>query len=245
MKVSIFITCIVDQFFPHVGAAMVEVLTRLGVEVTFNAEQTCCGQPAYNAGYRHEAGKVARRMVSLYERELEAADYIVVPSGSCTTMIKKFYPELFAAEPELRARVERVGERLFEFSQFLVEVLGVEETGASFRGRLTYHDSCHLLRELGVASAPRSLLKAIGGAEFVELEGADVCCGFGGLFSVKYPEISTAITAEKVVNIERSGAQAVVACDTSCLMQMAGLLSRKGSSVRCLHIAEVLAAQEA
>jgi L-lactate dehydrogenase complex protein LldE len=184
-------------------------------------------------------------MVSLYERELEAADYIVVPSGSCTTMIKKFYPELFAAEAEMQARVERVGERLFEFSQFLVEVLGVEQTGASFRGRLTYHDCCHLLRELGVASAPRSLLKAVGGAEFVEMEGADVCCGFGGLFSVKYPEISTAITAEKVVNIERSGARAVVACDTSCLMQMAGLLSRKGSAVRCLHIAEVLAAQEA
>jgi L-lactate dehydrogenase complex protein LldE len=244
MKVSLFITCIVDQMYPQVGEAMVGLLKRLGVEVRFNPEQTCCGQPAFNTGYRREARRVARQMLELFERELETADYIVAPSGSCTTMVKRFYGELFADEAATRARAARVGERLFEFSQFLVEMLGVEDVGASFQGRVTYHDSCHLLRELEVARAPRKLIKAVRGAEFVELEASDVCCGFGGTFSVKFPEISTAITADKVTNIERSGADAVVACDVSCLMQIAGLLSRRGMTVRCLHLAELLASRD-
>jgi len=240
MKVSLFVTCIVDQFFPQVAAAMAEVLARLGVEVTCNLEQTCCGQPAFNAGRRREARGVAEVTLGLLERELGSADYVVVPSGSCTTMVRKFYAELFAGDAAALARAESVGGRVYEFSQFLVEVLGVEETGAGFLGRVTYHDSCHLLRELGVAAAPRSLIRAVRGAGFVEMEGADLCCGFGGLFSVKYPEISSAITAEKLDRIERSGARAVVACDQSCLMQMAGLLARRGSGVRCMHIAELL-----
>jgi L-lactate dehydrogenase complex protein LldE len=245
MKVSLFITCLVDQMFPQVGVAMTGLLKELGVEVRFNPEQTCCGQPAFNTGYRQDARTVALPMLELFERELERADYLVAPSGSCTAMVKKFYPLLFAQEPELKERAERVGQRLFELSQFLVDVLGVEDVGASYTGRVTYHDSCHLLRELGVSHAPRSLIRNVRGVEFVEMDGADACCGFGGTFSVKHPEVSTAITTEKANCIERAGADTVVACDTSCLMQTSGVLSRRASPVRCLHIAELLAAREA
>jgi L-lactate dehydrogenase complex protein LldE len=242
MKVSIFITCLVDQMFPQVGAAMVSVLTRLGVEVVFNPEQTCCGQPAFNTGYREEARTVAAPMLDFFERELEKADYVVVPSGSCTTMIKKFYAQLFEDEA-MQARAVKVSARVFELSQFLVDVLGVEDVGASFEGEITYHDSCHLLRELGVSSAPRRLLKAVRGVKFVEMEEADVCCGFGGTFSLKHPEISTAIAEQKAANVERSCAGEMVACDVGCLMHTERVLKRRGSSVRCLHIAEVLASQ--
>lgn len=230
--------------FPQVGTAVVEVLERLGVKVTFNPAQTCCGQPAFNTGYQQEARQVARHMLEVFEGELAVADYIVAPSGSCTAMVKRFYPELFAADAGLKARAERVSARLFELSQFLVDVLRVEDVGASFHGRVTYHDSCHLLRELGVAGAPRKLIAAVRGVEFVEMDGADACCGFGGTFSVKYPEVSVAIGNEKVASIERSQADSVVACDSSCLMQTAGLLNRRGSPVRCMHIAELLAARE-
>lgn len=244
MKVSLFITCLVDQFYPDVGIAMSNLLTRLGVEVTFNEEQTCCGQPAFNTGYREEAASVAKQMLELFVRELESVDYIVAPSGSCVTMVKKYYPELFAGDAAMKAKAESVGARLYELSQFLVEVLKVEDVGAAFDGRVTYHDSCHLLRELGVSQPPRKLINAVQGVDFVELDQADVCCGFGGTFSIKYPEISSAIAAEKIANIERSKADAVVACDASCLMQITGILSRKGSPVRALHLAELLAGSD-
>ena len=244
MRISFFITCLVDQLFPQVGVAMVDVLRRLDVEVAFNPTQTCCGQPAFNSGFRSEAREVAEQLLAACERELETADYIVAPSGSCTTMIKRYYPELFADDAEMRTRAERVGERCFEFSQFLVDVLHVESVGASFHGRVTYHDSCHLLRELGVSHAPRKLIEGVRGVEFVEMKGSEVCCGFGGTFAVKYPEISNAIAADKIANIRRSGADTVIACDAGCLMQMAGVLSRQDSNVRCLHIAELLASCE-
>ncbi|MCA1579777.1 MAG: (Fe-S)-binding protein [Acidobacteria bacterium] len=240
MKVSIFITCLVDQLYPQVGMAMANLLTRLRVEVTFNEEQTCCGQPAFNSGYHPEARSVAEQMLRLFARELESTDYIVAPSGSCVTMIRK-YPELFADNAELKLQAEYVRQRLYELSHFLVEVLGVEDVGSEFEGRVTYHDSCHLLRELGVSRPPRKLINAVRGVEFVELDDAEVCCGFGGTFSVKHPEISAAIAAEKVACIERSRADAVVACDASCLMQIGGMLSRKGSAIRTLHLAELLA----
>jgi L-lactate dehydrogenase complex protein LldE len=241
MRVSLFITCVVDQLYPQVGEAVVELLARLGVEVTFNPEQTCCGQPAYNTGYRREARAVAARTLELLEQELRTSDYIVAPSGSCTAMLKKLYPELFSGEPETRARAARVGERVYELSQFLVEVLGVEDVGAGFDGRVTYHDSCHLLRELGVSSAPRKLIRAVSGAELVEMSAPQACCGFGGTFSVRYPEISAAMAAEKAADIERSGADVVVACDAGCLMLVADALGQRGEAVRCLHIAELLA----
>jgi L-lactate dehydrogenase complex protein LldE len=241
MRVSIFITCLVDQLYPQVGMATANLLTRLGVEVTFNADQTCCGQPAFNSGYHPEARSVAEQMLRLFARELESADYIVAPSGSCVTMIRKYYPELFADNTELKTQAEFVGQRLYELSHFLVEVLGVEDVGSEFEGRVTYHDSCHLLRELGLSRPPRKLINAVRGVEFVELDEAEVCCGFGGTFSVKHPEISAAIAAEKVACIERSRADTVVACDASCLMQIGGMLSRKGSPIRTLHLAELLA----
>ncbi|HWS85821.1 MAG TPA: (Fe-S)-binding protein [Pyrinomonadaceae bacterium] len=240
MRVSLFITCVVDQLYPRVGEAAVELLTRLGVEVTFNPEQTCCGQPAYNTGYRREARAVAARTLDLLDRELRTSDYVVAPSGSCAAMVKKCYAELFARELEERERARRVAGRFYELSQFLVDVLGVEDVGAVFEGRVTYHDSCHLLRELGVSGAPRKLIRAVGGADFVEMSAPEACCGFGGTFSVKHPELSAAMAADKAADIERSGAEVVVACDASCMMQTAGVLSRRGSAVRCLHLAELL-----
>ncbi len=245
MKVSLFVTCIVDQIFPQVGLATVKLLRNLGIEVTFNAEQTCCGQPAFNSGYRAEAREVASHFIEVFERELESADYVVAPSGSCVTMVKKFYRDLFAGDSSMLERVERVGGSTYELSEFLVRVMGVEATGARWQGRVTYHDCCHLLRELNVSSEPRALMRNVEGIEILEMDRPDACCGFGGTFSVKYPEISAAIAEEKVASIHRSGADTVVACDSSCLMQIAGLLGRKGSSVRCLHIAELLASFDA
>lgn len=244
MRVSVFITCLVDQFYPRVGLALVEVLERLGVETTFNPEQVCCGQPAFNLGYRREARELARCTLGLFEHELETADFVVAPSGSCTSMVKNFYPELFAGEPETRGRAERVGRRLYEFSQLLAGPLGVEDVGAAFGGRVTYHDSCHLRSELGVCDQPRQLIKAVSGVEYVEMGGAEACCGFGGAFSVKYPEISGAIAGEKAARIGESGAEVVVTCDAGCLMQMSGWLGRAGAPVRCLHLAELLASRE-
>jgi len=244
MKVSVFITCLVDQLYPAAGLAMCATLERLGVEVTFNAAQTCCGQPAFNTGFREEAREVARPTLELLARELETSDYVVAPSGSCTAMIKNLYPVLFAADAGLCAEAARVGARVFEYSQFLVDVLRVEDVGARFEGRVTYHSSCHALRELGVAEQPRKLIAAVRDCEFVEAENSDACCGFGGTFALKYPDISAAIADEKIGAIERSGARAVVSCDAGCLMQMAGMLARRGSHVRCLHIAELLSSAE-
>ncbi|HEX5709393.1 MAG TPA: (Fe-S)-binding protein [Pyrinomonadaceae bacterium] len=244
MKVSVFVTCLVDQLYPAAGLAMCETLERLGVEVSFNAAQTCCGQPAFNTGFREEARDVARPTLELLTRELESCDYVVAPSGSCTAMIKNLYPVLFAADPARRVEAERVGARVYEYSQFLVDVMRAEDVGASFEGRVTYHSSCHALRELGVSEQPRKLIAAVRGCEFVEAENSDVCCGFGGTFALKYPDISAAIADEKIRAIERSGAGTVVSCDAGCLMQMAGMLSRRGSPVRCLHIAELLAPAE-
>jgi L-lactate dehydrogenase complex protein LldE len=245
MKVALFITCIVDQLQPQVGAATVELLRRLGVEVTFDPRQTCCGQPAFNSGYRREAREVAAQTLEVFEHELQSADYLVAPSGSCVAMVKKFYPTLFADSPTLRERAERVGMRTYELSQFLVDVLGVDDVGAAFDGSVTYHESCHLLRELGVSGQPRKLISSVRGANFIESARAAECCGFGGMFSVKYPEISAAIGEEKAEAIGRSGAAAVVSCDSGCLMQIAGLLKRRGSAVACLHLAELLVSTHA
>ena len=240
MRVSIFITCLVDQLYPEIGTSMVDLLTRLGVEVTFNKDQTCCGQPAFNSGYRDESRAVAVRMLDLFTRELESVDYIVAPSGSCVSMIRKSYACLFVDDPKRQAQAKRVADRLYELSEFLVEILDTQDVGAVFGGRVTYHDSCHLLRELGVSQAPRKLIKAVAGVDFVEMENAEGCCGFGGTFSVKHPEISAAIGAEKVRHIECSEAETVVACDASCLMHIGGFLNRKGSAVRPVHLAEFL-----
>src|SRR5512138_1025951 len=189
MKVSLFITCLVDQLFPQVGVSLVNVLRRLDVEVAFPEAQTCCGQPAFNSGYRTEARALAERFINVFDD----SQYIVEPSGSCTSMVKVFYPDLFEDDAKKHERARELAARTFEFSEFLVNVLKVEDVGARFRGRVALHQSCHLLRELNVRSEPLKLLRAVQGIEIVELERADTCCGFGGLFAIKYPQISGGI----------------------------------------------------
>jgi L-lactate dehydrogenase complex protein LldE len=240
MKASIMITCLGDLLFPEVGVAMVTLLRRLGVEVDFPEGQTCCGMPLFNSGYHAGAAEVAARTVRLFE----ASEHVVVPSGSCAWMVKTEFPGLLKHDPTLRAAAERLAAKTRELSQFLVEVLRVDRIESSFKGRVTYHDSCHLLRGLGESAAARKLLKSLRGVELVELPEADQCCGFGGSFSVRLPDVSTAILDKKLANVERTGADCLVACDAGCLMQMGGGLSRRGSRVRALHLAQILAGED-
>ncbi|MGA2198050.1 MAG: (Fe-S)-binding protein [Bryobacteraceae bacterium] len=238
-RVSLFVTCIVDQLFPKVGLAMADVLERLGFEVDFPESQTCCGQPAFNTGYRGEARAVARHFLDTFE----SSPLIVIPSGSCTAMIAHHFAELFHKEPETLARVHSLEKRVFEFSTFLTQVAGVEDVGARLDDIVTFHDGCHALRELGVKDAPRRLLARVRGLEVRELSPAEECCGFGGTFAVKFSELSGAMVRTKVDAILRTGARTVVSLDCSCLMQIQGALSRAGSNVRTMHLAEVLASR--
>ena len=224
----------------NVGVSTVEVLRRAGCEVEFDDRQTCCAQPAFNTGYRNEARAVAQRFIRIFEES--KADAIVSPSGSCTAMVHHFR-ELFAGDAEWTERARAIAARTHELSSFLVRVLKIDDVGASWPGKLTWHDACHGLRDLNIRSEPRALIRKVRGAEFVEMENSDACCGFGGTFSVKYPEISVAILDQKIEAIERSGVQAVVSGDASCLMQIGGRLSRKGSNVRVMHLAELLASR--
>lgn len=238
MKVALFVTCVVDQMWPSVGASTLEVLRRVGCTVAFDERQTCCGQPAFNTGYSREARQLAERFIRICEES--EAEAIVSPSGSCTAMVHH-YPALFADDREWRRRSRQLAARTFELSSFLVNVLKVEDVGARWAGRVTWHDACHALRDLQVHSEPRRLIQKVREAEFVDLDNADSCCGFGGTFSMKYPEISVAILDRKIEAIEKAGVDAVISGDASCLMQIGGRLSRKGSSVRTMHLAELLA----
>ena len=235
VRASLMITCLADVLYPEVGERIVRLLRGLGVTVEFPAGQTCCGLPLFNSGYHAAAADVARRTVKIFDE----AGYVVVPSGSCAWMVKHEYPGLLKA-PAARAAAARLAARTYELSQFLVRVLGRRRFRSAVAGRLTYHDSCHLLRGLHEAESPRALLTELGGVELVELPGSDECCGFGGSFSVRLPEVSTAILDKKLANVEATGADCLVACDAGCLMQMRGGLSRRGSRVRALHLAEVL-----
>lgn len=239
-KVALFITCLGDQFFPQVGESVVRILRRAGATVTFNPQQTCCGQPAFNTGYRDEARDVARRNLDLFED----ADYVVAPSGSCSTMFRVFYPELFADEPELLQKVERLRGRFYEFSEFLVKVMKTEDLGASFPHRVAYHDSCHLLRELGIESEPRRLIQSVKGLELVDLKDNRVCCGFGGTFSVKFPDVSVAMARDKLRAAADAGAEYLVANDAGCLMHLAGYIHREKIPIQTLHLAELLEKHE-
>jgi L-lactate dehydrogenase complex protein LldE len=239
VRAALMITCLGDVFFPEVGVAMVHLLRRLGVEVEFPAGQTCCGMPLFNSGYHHDATQVAARTVKLFE----GSPHVVVPSGSCAWMVKAEYPGLLRGDPALRAAAESLARRTRELSQFIVEVLGVTAIDSPFVGTVTYHDSCHLLRGLGESSSPRTLLRSVRGVELVELPGADQCCGFGGSFSVRLPEVSTAILDRKLGHVEATGARCLVACDAGCLMQMGGGLTRRGSRVKAVHLAQVLAGE--
>ena len=235
--VTLFIQCLVDGIYPEVGEAMVRIFHNLGINLNCPPQQTCCGQPAFNAGYRREARVAAKRFIHIFE----TADAIVCPSGSCVTMVRHHYPQLFEKDALWLQRAKYLAARTYELTEYLVDILGVDDLGAHYDGRITYHDSCHLLRNLRVHEQPRKLLSKISGAEFIEMHDSDRCCGFGGSFSVKYADISEAMVADKVNNIITSGADTVVGCDMGCLMNIEGMLSRKGSDIKIMHIAQLLA----
>ena len=236
MRIHLFIPCFVDQLMPDVGVAMVRVLEKLGHTLVYPERQTCCGQPPFNSGFSDEAREVAAHQLTCFEK----AEVVVGPSGSCVAMMKVFYPQLFAGTPQ-EAAAQALADKTYEFSQFLVDRLGVTDVGATFQGKVTIHDGCHGLRELRIKRQPRELLRHVRGLELVEMGEAETCCGFGGAFAVKMPQLSTAMVEVKARSILATGAQAVVSCDPSCLMQIGGYLKRQGHAIRCLHVAEVLA----
>jgi L-lactate dehydrogenase complex protein LldE len=235
-RVGLFVTCLVDIIRPSVGFAAVKLLEDAGCKVVV-PRQTCCGQPAYNAGDRESAKRLARQAIDAFED----CDYVVAPSGSCGGMLIKHYPELFAGEPDLAQRAERFAAKTHELISFLVDIMGVKKVAARYDGTVAYHDSCAGLRELGVKTQPRRLLAGVEGLTLVELSDAEVCCGFGGLFATKYGELSNAIVARKADDIRGAKADTVLAGDLGCLMNMAGKLQREGSTVKARHIAEILA----
>jgi len=235
-KVSMFIPCFVDQLAPEVGLDMARVLRRIGYALDFPEAQTCCGQPAFNTGYWQDARPLAERFVRVFR----SAEMVVCPSGSCTTMVRNFYPELLAGTP-LLAEAASLGQRVFEFSEFLVKVARVSDVGASFPHRVAYHDACHALRELGLKREPRELLRHVRGLEFVEMPYCEECCGFGGTFATKFSMISSAMGDTKAGNAESSGAEYVTSTDPSCLMHLDGVLRLRQSPVRTIYLASILA----
>lgn len=235
-RVGLFITCLVDLMRPSVGFAAVKLLEDAGCTVTVPG-QTCCGQPAYNSGDRQSTRDIAAQVIDAFHD----CDYVVAPSGSCAGMLSKHYPELFAGDPNMAPKANAFAAKTHELVSFLTDVLFVSKVPARFAGTVTYHDSCSGLRELDIQGQPRKLLKSIEGLQLVEMQDADVCCGFGGTFAVKYGEISNAIVEAKTRQVSASGAHTLLAGDLGCLMNMAGKLARQGSSVQVRHVAEVLA----
>ena len=241
MRVGLFVTCLVDLMRPRIGFAAIKLLETAGCEVIVPAKQTCCGQPGYNSGDRATAGVLARKVLD----EFEGCDYVVAPSGSCAGMIRAHYPELFSDEPGVLDRLNQLSSRTYELTDFLVNVMKVDGVPGTYRGTVTYHDSCSGLRELGVKSQPRALLAKVPGLTLREMNEAETCCGFGGAFAVKFGEISTHIAERKCVNIAACGADAVVLGDLGCMLHIEGRLRRRGDSkTKVLHIAEVLAGEK-
>lgn len=238
-NVTLFVQCLIDAMYPHVAEKIVRVFEKTGVSVDCPRDQTCCGQPAFNAGYRKEAVVAAKRFIEIFE----TSEAIVCPSGSCVYMVRRHYPELFENDPKWRRRAKDVAAKTFEFTEYLVDILHHVAFGATFDGKVTYHDSCHLNYGLGIRTQPRKLIAGVGKAEFVEMPDSDRCCGFGGTFSVKFPDISAAVLEEKVETIVAAGADAVIGADMSCLMNIQGLLNRKNIPIKTLHIAEFIAGE--
>jgi L-lactate dehydrogenase complex protein LldE len=237
LRVGLFVTCLVDLFRPSVGFAAVKLLEDADCRVEVPRLQTCCGQPAYNSGDRADAKAVAAQVIEAFQ----GFDYVVAPSGSCAAMIKLHYPALFTGEPDLLAQADALAERTYELVSFLRDVRGVESVAARYDGCVTYHDACSGLRELGVKAQPRDLLSTVAGLTLAEMEESEVCCGFGGTFCVKYPDISNVMVSDKIARIAASGADTLLAGDLGCLMNMAGKMSRQGHTIRVRHVAEVLA----
>ena len=236
-RVALFVTCLVDLHRPTIGFAAIKLLEQAGCQVEVPLAQTCCGQPAYNSGDRATTKELARGVLDAFG----GFDYVVVPSGSCGGMIRHHLPHLFDDDPNLRARADALGARTWELVSFLTDVMGVQSVRAAYSGLATYHDSCSGLRELGVKAQPRALLRSVAGLELAEMTEPEVCCGFGGTFCVKYPDISTRMVSDKTADVTKTGADTLLAGDLGCLLNMAGRLSREGSTVRVRHVAEVLA----
>jgi L-lactate dehydrogenase complex protein LldE len=236
-RVALFVTCLVDLYRPTVGFAAIRLLESAGCQVEVPPGQTCCGQPAYNTGDRATAKEIARSVIDTFL----PYDFVVAPSGSCGGMIAHHYPALFDDDPEYRGRAEALGAKTHELVSFLTDVMGMEAVEARHDGVVTYHDSCSGLRELGIKAQPRRLLGTVQGLVLNELPDSEVCCGFGGTFCVKYPEISTRMVSDKVANIRDTGAETLLAGDLGCLLNMAGRLKREGAPVKVRHVAEVLA----
>lgn len=236
MNVQIFIPCFVDQCYPHTAFNMVKVLKKLGCDVRYNVNQTCCGQPAFTAGFWNDAREVAKKFLN----DFQGGDYIVTPGASCAGFVKNHYPRLFD-NSSLHNEVKETGKRIFEFSSFLTQVLGVTNLGAKLPGKATYHDSCAALRELRIKSVPRQLLGHVAGLELVEMDDTETCCGFGGTFAVKFEPISIAMGEQKLANAVHTGADYIVSTDMSCLMHLDGIIKDKGLAIQTMHISDVLA----
>ena len=239
MLISLFIACYNDTLFPETGKAVVRLLERLGHTVEFRAAQTCCGQMHYNTGYRPEAVSLMRHFIEVFR----GAETICIPSASCVSMIRDHFPRM-AAEAGLQNEVDDLLPRVFEFTELLVDKLGVVDTGANYPHTVTLHTSCHSLRSLHIGDRPRLLLKAVRGLELIELSSSDQCCGFGGTFAIKNAEVSSAMLSEKVRGVLNTRAEAVTGCDNSCLMHIGGALHRERTGVTPVHLAEILAGEE-
>ena len=236
MNVQIFIPCFIDQLYPSTGFNMVKVLEKAGCDVSYNPNQTCCGQPAFNAGFRDEAKEVCTKFI----RDFSGSEYIVTPSASCTGFVRNYYMSLFD-NSSFHNEVKDLQKRIFEFSEFMVNVLKVEDVGASFNVRATYHDSCAGLRECRIKKEPRLLLNNVKGLKLLEMEDVETCCGFGGSFAVKFEAISIGMADQKVTNARNSGAECIISTDHSCLMHLDGYIRHKGYKLQTMHIADVLA----
>jgi L-lactate dehydrogenase complex protein LldE len=236
MKVEIFVPCFIDQLYPDTAFNMVKVLEKAGCEISYNINQTCCGQPAFNAGFRTESKAVCSKFL----KDFKGADYIVAPSASCVGFIRNYYSKLFDNSSD-HNNVIKIAERTYEFSEFMVKVLGVEDIGATLEGKATYHDSCAALRDCKIKAEPRKLLGNVKGLELVELEDVETCCGFGGTFAVKFEAISIAMADQKVTHALTTGAKYLISTDLSCLMHLQGYIKTRGYNLQTLHIADVLA----
>lgn len=239
MKVSLFITCLVDMFYADAGKDMVEVLERQGCDLSFPKGQVCCGQPAYNSGYVENSKSAMKNMIKTFEK----AEYVVTPSGSCATMFK-LYPDVFKDDPNWLPRAQELADKTYEFTQFLVNVLQVENVGAKLTGKATYHPSCHMTRLLGASEEPKKLLNQVEGLEMIPLPNAHNCCGFGGTFSVKMGDISEQMVDEKVNSAMATEADYLIGADCGCLMNIGGRAERVGKPIRVMHIAQVLNSHE-
>ncbi len=241
VQAALFVTCLIDMFRPSAGFAAVKLLEEAGCDIQVPASQTCCGQPAYNSGDRQAAKEIAQQVIAAFE----PYSHIVVPSGSCAGMLAKHYPGLFdaAAEPAWHARAKAFSGRVYELTSFLADVLGVDFSGRAYPHRVTYHDSCSSFREMGVAAQPRKLLQSLDGISFVEMSDREICCGFGGTFSIKYPAISNAMVTQKAERAIETKADVLTGADLGCLMNIAGKLAREGKSIEVRHVAEILAGE--